>query len=240
MAQRATGTHDNERLGTLFPRGLEGLFQLFGALDGQGVDTHPLHAGSGFDFVEIRHRRGDVVRREVADPREVGEGLFQQLQAFAGELLHDVDDAGDIAARACQAGDESEPHGIIAGIQHDARDGARRLFGGERPEGAADREAVDLELDHLFDERRKPFDLAVRKARLDNEILACRIAQFLEALCERLVPSGGRGGRAGPDIPDPIHLGHRLRVSGMGHHKEDKGDEESERMKPHGRVLESV
>jgi hypothetical protein len=107
MAQRATGTHDNERLGTLFPRGLEGLFQLFGALDGQGVDTHPLQAGSGFDFLEIRHSRRDVLRREVADRRDVWECLLQQLQAFAGEVLHDVDDAGDIAARACQAGNES-------------------------------------------------------------------------------------------------------------------------------------
>jgi len=239
VAQQETRTRDNERLGARCTRGLESLFQLFGALDLQGLDAHTQQAGGGFDFLETRRTRGDVLRREVADPREVWERLVQQFQAFAGELLRDVDDAGDIAARAGQAGDESQTHGIIARIIHDDRDGARRLFGGESPCGATDNEAVDLESDHLGNQLRKTLDLAVRKARLDDEILAFRIAQFLEALCERLVSRWCSRGRADLDVTDSIHFCRRLRVSSERRGEEDESQhhDEPNELEPHGHLL---
>jgi len=70
------------------------------------------------------------VVQQMSVPREVWERLFQQFQAFAGQLLRDVDDAGDIASRARETGDESQTHGILVCTNHDDWDGARRLFRG--------------------------------------------------------------------------------------------------------------
>jgi len=74
---------DNERLGALCTRGPEGIVQIFRALHLQGLDVHTQQAGCGFDFCEIRRTRGGMLIREVADPREVWERLFQQCQAFS-------------------------------------------------------------------------------------------------------------------------------------------------------------
>ena len=79
-----TVLRDNERLGALCTRDLEGLFQVVWALHFQGLDVHTHQAGGGFDFLEMRHTWGDVLIREVADPCDVWEGFFQQFQAFAG------------------------------------------------------------------------------------------------------------------------------------------------------------
>jgi hypothetical protein len=72
-------------------------------------------------------------------------------------------------------------------INHDDRDGARRLLGGANRWDAAGHEAVDLELDQLGGKRRITLQFASRKARLDDEILSFRIAKFPEALFECLV-----------------------------------------------------
>ena len=56
--------------------------------------------------------------------------------------------------RARPAGDESQTHGLLVHINHDDRDGPRRLFGGVNCSGATDNEAVDLELDQLYDQHR--------------------------------------------------------------------------------------
>jgi hypothetical protein len=79
VAQQETETHDNERLDALCTHGSEGLFQLFRAVHVQGLDVHTHQAGGGFDFCEIRHAHGAILRREVADPRDVWERLFQQF-----------------------------------------------------------------------------------------------------------------------------------------------------------------
>ena len=93
---------DNERLGTHGTRGPEGLCHIVQVLYLQGLDVHTQHAGGGFDCVEIGRSRGaGVLIREVADPRDVWERLFQQFQALPGEFLRDVDEAGDIVSRVC-------------------------------------------------------------------------------------------------------------------------------------------
>ena len=171
--------------------------------------------------------------------RDVGGSFLEQLHPLSGEALADRHgDAGDIASRSREASDESQTHGIIAKT-HDDRDGARRLFGGESPCGATDNEAVDLESDHLGNQLRKTLDLAVRKARLDDEILAFRIAQFLEALCERLVSRWCSRGRADLDVTDSIHFCRRLRVSSERRGEEDESQhhDEPNELEPHGHLL---
>jgi hypothetical protein len=100
-----------------------------------------------------------------------------------------------------------------------------------RRDSAGDNEAVDLELDQLGDQRRKTLGLAVRKACLDDEILAFRIAQFPEALGECLVFRCVSRSRGEPDKTDPIHFCRRRRIGGKRHGEEDEGQHHDE---PHG------
>ena len=76
--------------------------------------------------------------------------------------------------------------GLLTLIKHYDWDGARCLFGDVSRCHAADNEAVDPKPYQLCDERRNTLCDAVRKAPLDDEILAFRIAQFPEALGECL------------------------------------------------------
>ena len=77
VAIQETVMRDNERLGALCTRGPEGSVHIFRALHFQGLDAHTQQAGSGFDFFEIRPTRGAVLGREMADPNDLWERLFQ-------------------------------------------------------------------------------------------------------------------------------------------------------------------
>jgi len=185
VVSHKTVTRDNERLGALCTRARKACSNLFRVVHVQGLDAHTQQAGGGFDCCEIRHARGAVPRRrEVADPRDVWERLFQEFQAFASELLRDVDDAGDIASRCARLVMSPRRTGSsLALIMTIGMVLVACLATRVASVPPTTRQST-WRPDQLGDQRRKTLGLAVRKARLDDEILAFRITQFPEALGE--------------------------------------------------------
>ena len=63
--------------------------------------------------------RGHVGMKDRHDASQVGRRLFQHFKPFAAHRAIETDEAGDIAARTCEAGDESGAERIADPGEHD-------------------------------------------------------------------------------------------------------------------------
>ena len=130
-------------------------------------------------------RRSGIVRvDQTGDRGRLRHQLAQQSQPLRDQLRGQSGDAGDVAARPVEAGDEAELDRIAAGLEHDRNRRGRRL-GREAGSGAAGGgDHGNRPADQFGGQRRQPIVLALRPAVFDRDVLALGIAGFAQAFAE--------------------------------------------------------
>src|SRR5439155_3300347 len=84
---------------------------------------------------------------EDCHARKAGYDLLQELQPLPAELRGEGGHPGDVAARVCQAGDESGFNGVGGEEPRDYRDRARGLFGGKARWSTGGQDEIHLQVD---------------------------------------------------------------------------------------------
>jgi hypothetical protein len=142
---------------------------------------------------------GGIVRiPEESHPRDLGDGLLEQLELFPDQVGLHVGDPGDVSARAREAGDESQRH-RIGDRRHDDGDRLGRLLCRLDRVRTSGHKDFHLEPDQISREGGEPLVLPLRPSELDGNCLTFHIAQLTQALPEGLderrdswVRKGGR------------------------------------------------
>jgi hypothetical protein len=104
-------------------------------------------------------------------------------------------DSSDVPARPREAGNQAFLDWIGGDAPHDDRDRGRRLLGSPSRLYANGENTVHFEPDDLGRQAGKHFDVALRKASLDDEVLSLDVTQFAQGLNECLVLSLDPGTR---------------------------------------------
>jgi hypothetical protein len=110
-------------------------------------------------------------------PRHPGDKLPEQLKSLPAQLTRQRDDTGDIATRAGQARNESQPYDITAGC-HDNRNGIRHLLDRRDGLAASGHDDVDLGIHELPSETAQRADLPIALSRLEHDVLAFDVSQL--------------------------------------------------------------
>jgi hypothetical protein len=109
----------------------------------------------------------------------------QQPQPLCDHLLDEKIDAGRVAARSGEAGDETKLDRVFADTESD-RD--RRCRGFCRKRGGVTARGGDhghIAMDKVSQQRRQAIVLALQPMVLDGHVLAFDIVGFVEAFAER-------------------------------------------------------
>ena len=76
------------------------------------IDMHALALRNYLDVAQARHVRRKVGVVDHADTPHLRRGLQQQFELLGKQAVVDTAQAGDVAARSCQAGDETLPERV--------------------------------------------------------------------------------------------------------------------------------
>jgi hypothetical protein len=142
---------DEQPSNSLPHQACEGRFELTFAARGRDVDL-PSDAASRDVHVGRLRLNGRIGRIEqLADDSRVGQQLVQKLQAFPLHERSEQNEAGRIAARPVDAGDQTR-FDRVDGTREDDRDGGRGSFCGLRRNSARARGDYDgYATTHEFD-----------------------------------------------------------------------------------------
>jgi len=121
--------HD-ESVCTPLPCGSEGIPQIVRTSHLQRLKLHPQRTGGHFGLLELGGGGRTVRVPEYGYARGRRNNLFEKLQPFTGQVLGDVDGAGNIPTRSRKTGNQSVANRIISEVPHHDRDRTGRLLGG--------------------------------------------------------------------------------------------------------------
>src|SRR5215831_3449694 len=155
------------------------------------------------------------VRKDGHAP-DLGHRFPEQLQVLAEDVRGDaVGYPGDVSAWTRETRNEPEPDRIR---KTDADDGNRRrgALGRQGPRRRGCHNDIHRESDQLGRERGEPVKLALRRSKLDDDVLTFHPAEIAEPLPERLGIRRVPGAR-GSEITKPVDFPSRLRLSGERH-----------------------
>ena len=175
---------DEQRVGVLLERRVEGAAELCAVAHIENDHLQPERLARALDLAPLlgRGRIAEVERR--GDALRLRGKLLQQLQALACDFAERRAEPGHVAARVREAAHDAVGDRIGRG-GHDDRNRAG-FHGGERGRRAARKDHIGLRARELGRERRKAVPLAVRRAVVENEVLALDVAGLAHALPERL------------------------------------------------------
>ena len=114
---------------------------------------------------------------ENGDARNLGKGLLQERQTFAGQLGGDEGESGDVPARTSKTGNESRLNRIDS-RHHDCRDRRRHLLRGERRRRPSSQDDVDLETQQFTDDGGQSIELPPDPSPFDGDVLPFDVAEF--------------------------------------------------------------
>src|SRR5262249_22989404 len=141
--------------------------------------------------------------------------------------------------RTCEAGDESVPNRITSARHHN-RDRVRGMLGSADSGSAHSHNHIHLEPDQLGREVGEPLLTPLRRAVLNDEVLALDIPEVAQFLPEGLqVGLGSRETGTGIEPTNPGDFPCWLRRGGKDHGEEtqSQGDETPHRAAPHETFL---
>jgi hypothetical protein len=138
---------------------------------------------------------------EHGNPACIGHELAQQVQSLRSYLVGEKADAGDVASRPIEAGDETLPDRVGPGDEDDRHQCCCGLSC-KRGIVVADN---DGRLDQVGDQRRQSLQVIFRRAIFDCNILAFDEAGFFEALPERSYQICNIGKRCAAQESDHQH-----------------------------------
>jgi len=160
---------------------------------------------------------------EGRDPRNLGEGLLEQLQALRDQLGAEVRQPGDVPTRPRETGHEPVSD-RIANDRHDDGDRGGRLLYSTGRWRIRREDEVDLETGQFGRQTWEPLDLPIGRSVLNEDVLTLHIAAFAQALPESVErhPRLGRFKRTGHQVTDPWDLRRGLYLG------DDRGDEDAD------------
>lgn len=118
-------------------------------------------------------------------PRDVGEGVFEQLQPLPAQLGRENAEPRDIASWSSQARDDTVRDRITHAHEYD-RDRAGRVLGGQNPRRAGGDDHVDLLLDELGGESGQEIEPSLCVPILDAQVLSLDVTELVQAVPECL------------------------------------------------------
>src|SRR5262249_54199790 len=101
------------------------------------------------------------------------------------EIADETVDAGHVAARAVETGDEAQSHRITARVHHDWNRRGCGLCGQDRTLAPGGDDDGDATAHEVFGQPSQPFRVAVGPLKFDRDIAPLRIPYAGEALPER-------------------------------------------------------
>jgi hypothetical protein len=225
-----------ERAGSRFTRRLERDLDLSGELPDVEGEHRPLPMQSS----RLSLLPGPLASRRQPIPedrnrRRSWSQLLQKLEPLSGRLRQLKAQPGEVPARLCEARDEPLGHRGRSGNHHDGNRRRRLLERRQRGSGADDH--VDLKTDEFGSQVGEPFDLALGRTGLGDEVLTIDVAELTHSTEERayegtLGPGAGQlGGRVkrGTQDPDPVELPARLATDNAGARKSSERQATDER-----------
>src|SRR6266542_3374680 len=147
------------------------------------------------------------------NPRELGDGCFEQLQTLGHRLTHDDSEPRSVGARARETGHVAAADWVRVAHEDDGNRSGRSL-GRPGVDGRRRDDEIDLEADEVLHQAREPVKSPFGPAVFDDDVLTldpAEIAQTLPKRFERMRPHG----RAIPDKSDAIALPSLLRPYGQ-------------------------
>jgi hypothetical protein len=173
-----------------------------------GLDAERM--GRALDLVQFPHGRWIVAIRQDRQSAKAGDDLAQEFEALARKSGRRERQAGDVAARPRQTGDEATAKRVRHCREHD-RDDRGRLFRCERRRSRRHND-IDLEPDKLGGDVRETLGASLRPTNLNRDGASLDPAKFAQSLHK----SGyqlGMGGRCTRDKePDSRQLPRLLRT----------------------------
>ena len=128
--------------------------------------------------------------QKQSDATHLRNGLLEQFQRLADDLLLDEGQTCDIAAGPRKAGDEPLRHRIANGSEDDG-EGRRRLLGGQSGEGASGgHDDIDLERNQLGRKSGEPLGLPCGIPVFDQEVTTLDVPKVTQSLKEGLSCTG--------------------------------------------------
>ena len=109
-------------------------------------------------------------------PTHSWNGLLEQFQRLADELLLDEGQARDIAAGPRKAGDESVLN-RTGSTSEDNGDGPGRVLGGQGMGGASGQDDINLERNQFGRKSGKPLGLPLGISVLDGEVATLDVTE---------------------------------------------------------------
>jgi hypothetical protein len=110
-----------------------------------------------------------------------GTSVRSSSSLFCRQLGGEEIDAGRVAARSGEAGDEPKPDRVLGNQEHNGNCFGR-LGCDDRSGRAGRNDHADTPANELGRQRRQPIRLILGPAKLDRDVLALDIAAFFEAL----------------------------------------------------------
>ena len=185
--------------------------------------------GRDFHGLEGLSRSGVIRIREDRHLAHARDRILEHLEPFPHELGKEEGVAGDVAARAREARDDTGPNGV-ADVGHHYRYRIRRgcLLRGEGARYRVGHDDIHLEPDELGGELGKTLKLTLSIAKLDDDILALDITQVAQSRPERFDTGGPCRGRGDSQKPDPGDGRSRLLGESRErrHQERARGDQE--------------
>ena len=174
-----------------------------------GLDAE--RVGRGLDLVQLPHGRWIVGIGHDRQSAEAGDDLAQEFEALARKFGRRERQAGDVAARPRQTGDEASAKRVRHRREHD-RDDRGRLFRCEHRRSRRDND-IDLEPDKLGGDLRETLEASLRPANLDRDGAALDPAEFAQPLHKSGDPlASRRKASARAQKPDGRQLRRLLRA----------------------------
>jgi hypothetical protein len=165
---------------------------------------------------------------ENRDSREPRQDVLEQLQLLAVDPPPDGDgEPRDAPARPSEAGHQARAYGIDS-QEHDDGDRPGRVLGRYHRRRGSRNNDINPETHELGREVRKTIDVAVRKAIVDDDVLALDPAQVAQPALECVGHTLRRVARGNGEVADSVHPPHRLGLGGKRRGEEaerDAGDE---------------
>src|SRR5262245_1904588 len=166
-------------------------------------------AGRGLDLIQFPHARWIVGIGDDRQLAETGHDLAQEFQALARKLGRRKRQAGDVATRPRQTGDEASAKRVRHRREHDW-DNRGRLFRCEDRRSRCDNN-IDLETDKLGGDLGETLEASLRPTNLDHNGTALDPSEFAQPLLKSGDPLARGGTRLPAQKPDGRQLARLLR-----------------------------
>jgi hypothetical protein len=153
------------------------------------VDHGQLHLDrtGGLNSSQLANAGRNIWVAQNCRSRHVRGDLLQKLEPFRGQRVLKDDEAGDIAARSCQARNHAGPNGIDH-VDENNRHRTSRLLQRQHQLGGRCQHDIWRERDQFSSIFPTALKIAPRSAHINPKIAAVSPAQFLQSFQERGEP----------------------------------------------------